>query len=70
MTNFLQQLYDWLILNWKSSVIGAVSSIALLLVNFGITLSPELQQQITGAITAAGLLLLGVVSKDGDEPNP
>lgn len=68
MNTFFQQLYDWLIANWKTTAAGAVTSLALLLTQYGIDLSPETQAKVTGWLVAAGLALIGLFAKDGDEP--
>lgn len=67
MSGLLQRLYDWIVTNWKTTAAGLVTSFAALLVNYGIDLSPETQAQLTLYLTTAGLALIGLLAKDGDD---
>lgn len=65
------QIYNLLVENWKTTVIGLVAGAAVILNDIGLMASPELQDKVTAWLIAIGLAVLGVFSKDGnkgDEP--
>jgi hypothetical protein len=63
----MNKLHEWAVKSWKSFAVGATGAIALLAVEFGVTLSPAMQGAIETAITAGGLLLIGLFAKDADK---
>jgi len=64
MTDFLSKLYDLLVTNWKTTSIGVIALITSFLSDLGVTLSPGLQDRLSGYVTAFGLFLLGLFAKD------
>lgn len=66
--SFFEKLWNSFAENWKTTATGIVASVAIALNDLGLIVSPELQGKATAWLIAAGLLILGIFSKDGDTP--
>lgn len=66
--SFFEKLYNAIVENWKTTATGFVASLALILNDLGLMVSPELQGKVTAWLIAVGLLVLGVFAKDGNTP--
>ena len=67
MESFFSQLKAHLITSWKTTVTGFVSGLAVIVANYGVTVSPEAQTKLSTLIVAAGLALIGFFSKDANK---
>lgn len=66
--SFFEKLYNTLVENWKTTATGVIASLAVILNDLGLIVSPELQGKATAWLVAIGLLVLGIFSKDGNTP--
>ena len=65
--DLFSNIYKLLVENWKTTATGVIAAVAVTLNEWGLMVSPELQGKATAWLIAAGMLLLGIFSKDGDK---
>lgn len=64
---FLDQVKEFLLTNWKTTVTGLVLGVAGILKGYGIVLEEGTTTWIIGHIVPLGVMLLGIFAKDSSD---